>query len=328
MTHQQPPSQGPAPSEQDLFHDAARGVPQSDIEQDSAGFGSRLRAVREQRGLDVETCAHALKLPARVLRQLESDQLDGIDYQVYLGSYITKYGRYLGLDDALIQAEVACIRRQAEPVLVATGGISHSRYLLERYATAATYVVLTAVIIVPMIWLGVRGTLNRDISRLAPLDAAPVAQQELPATAKTGSGGASKVPAADASRVKTPVDDQPLLASMVPDISMDSLNPVTTPGVTADGAAAGEHSVSLSLSDASWVEITAADGTRLEYGLLPAGTHKTYHSDKALEVRLGNATGAQVQLDGEAMPLDGYRRANVAHFRVELENGKAVPHGT
>lgn len=325
MTHHQPPSQGPAPSEQDLFNDAAEhGAIHAASEQGSTGFGSRLRAVREQRGLDVETCAHSLKLPARVLRQLESDQLDGIDYQVYLGSYITKYGRYLGLDDALIQAEVARIRRQAEPVLVATGGISHSRYLLERYATAATYVVLTAVIIVPMIWLGVRGTLNRDISRLAPLDAAPVAQQELPATAKTGS--ASTVPAAPTPRVKTAADDQPLLASMVPDISMESLKPVTTSG-PIPGAANGAHSVSLALSDASWVEITAADGTRLEYGLLPAGTHKTYHSDKALEVRLGNATGAQVQLDGDAMSLDGYRRANVAHFRVELENGKAVPHG-
>lgn len=40
-------------------------------------FGSRLRAAREARGLDLEACASTLKLPARVLRKLELDQHDG-----------------------------------------------------------------------------------------------------------------------------------------------------------------------------------------------------------------------------------------------------------
>ncbi len=44
-----------------------------------------------------------------------------------------------------------------------------SRFLLDRYATAATYVVLTAVIVVPMIWLGVHGTLNRDTAQPNPI---------------------------------------------------------------------------------------------------------------------------------------------------------------
>ena len=119
----------------------------------AACFGSRLRAKREARGLDLESCAHALKLPARVLRQLENNQLGELDHAIYLGSYISKYARFLGLDEASIQAQLQFIAN-TPPTLVATGGISHSRYLLERYTTAATYVVLTAVIMVPMIWLG------------------------------------------------------------------------------------------------------------------------------------------------------------------------------
>ncbi|HET6432858.1 helix-turn-helix domain-containing protein [Dyella sp.] len=325
MTSQQPFSPGADSSSAKQLADAAddHGDAMAMSVSEEPGFGSRLRAARERRGLDIEACAQALKLPARVLRQLESSQHDGIDYQVYLGSYITKYGRYLDLDDALVQAEVARIRRREEPVLVATGGISHSRYLLERYATAATYVVLTAVIIVPMIWLGVRGTLNRDISRLAPLDAAPVAQQELP----TAAGSLPQQPPAAGKAAPSASNDEPLLASMVPDINMESLKPAPVAPATVAAVVPGAHSISLSLSDASWVEITAADGTRIEYGLLPAGTRKTYQSDKPLEVRLGNATGAQVELDGKPLPLDGYRRANVAHFRVELQDGRAIPHG-
>lgn len=326
---QQTPLHGQEPREQDLVtpHGPMDTADQRQIVEPS--FGGRLRAAREAKGLDLEACGHALKLPARVLRQLEGGQYDGIDYQVYLGSYITKYGRHLGLDDALIQAEVSRIRRQDEPQLVATGGISHSRYLLERYATAATYVVLTAVIIVPMIWLGVRGTLNRDISHFAPLDASPVAQQELPASA-TAPGSTATREAATAPTT-TPAshadNDQPLLASMVPNMSVDPVRPpaLSVPAVTEPGAVG--HSLTLSLAEASWVEVIAADGSRLEYGLLPAGSHKTYHSEQPLEIRLGNASGAQVSVDGQALPLDAYRRANVAHFRLDLEDGKVVPRG-
>ena len=207
---------------------------------------------------------------------------------------------------------------------MATGGISHSRYLLERYATAATYLVLTAVIVVPVVWLGVRGTLNRDIGHLAPLDAAPVAQQEFPASSR--SIAATPPRAAAPATAGREDDEQPLLASMVPNITPEPPK-LTVPAVSADSAGQGSHVLDLSLADASWVEVTAADGSRLEYGLLPAGTHKNYRSDQPIEVRLGNANGAEVTLDGAPMSLDPYRHANVAHFRVQMDDGKASPHG-
>jgi cytoskeleton protein RodZ len=83
--------------------------------------------------------------------------------------------------------------------------------------------------------------------------------------------------------------------------------------------------VSLALAEASWVEVVAADGSRLEYGLLPAGTSKSWNSAQPLDVRIGNAEGAQVSIDGQRLPLDAYRRANVAHFRVQ--DGKPAPSG-
>ena len=42
-------------------------------------FGARLRAAREARGQDLDACASALHLPARVLRQLEADAYAGMD---------------------------------------------------------------------------------------------------------------------------------------------------------------------------------------------------------------------------------------------------------
>lgn len=295
------------------------------------GFGSRLRAAREARGLDLESCGHAMRLPVRVLRQIESDDRQGIDYQVYLTGYIRKYGRHLGLDEAEIDAEIARIKRsdsvRANPELVVTGGISHSRYLLERYATAATYVVLTVVIAVPTIWLGVHGTLSSDMSRLAPLDAAPVAQQDAAGTGQKSSHAVAAL--LPLPTVKPPQVDQPLMASMmpVPNLGDDAASTAvpTPPGASVTGS--GDHSLTLTLDNNSWVEVTNTDGDRLEYSLLPAGTVKTYRSNEPLEVRIGNAGGAKVSIDGQPMALGDYRHANVAHFRMSIQDGKAAPAG-
>lgn len=335
-------------SHSEVHATAAANMEQSAAEfrfNDAPGFGSRLRAVREARGLDLETCGHALHLPVRVLRQLEGSDFDGIDYQVYLGGYLRKYGGYLGIDESEVEAAIAK-SRPAQPKLVATGGVSHSRYLLDQYAKAATYVVLTLVIAVPTVWLGMRGTLSRDMSRLAPLDATPVAQQDAPppavpavsssaakavvgASALAQTAMPSTAPAVAASAPNT-ASTQPLLASMVPVPNLDSDATVTPPPASNAPAApigAGAHSLTLELPNASWVEVVGKDGTRLEYGLLQAGTSKTYHSDQPLEVRLGNATGAQVSVDGQPVTLDPYRRSNIAHFRVDIQNGKATPAG-
>lgn len=307
-------------------------------------FGARLRAAREARGYTIEACGQALRLPVRLMRQLEAGEYGGIDYQVYLSGYLTKYGRHVGVDEEAIQAELARLApRQRQPDLVVTGGVSHSRYLLERYVTAATYVVLTAIIVVPMVWLGVRGTLDRDMPRLAPLDATPVAQQDAPAPATSSAVSASTTNANAVASAPAPqapethVDEQqPVLASMAMFPPLDhsaTRTPLATAAAApeADANTAGQaqgqgaHSLTLSLPSASWVEVTSADGSRLEYGILPAGTQKSYRSDGALDVRIGNATGAQVSIDGEAVPLDGFRRANVARFHVDVRDGKASP---
>jgi cytoskeleton protein RodZ len=307
-----------------LAHGAGQGAMAGESAQPS--FGSRLRAAREARGLDLEACANALRLPVRVLRKLELDQYDGTDSKVYLGSYIAKYGRHLGINDASIQLEVDRIR-QVDAPLVTSGGISHSRFLFDRYATAATYVVLTLVIAVPTLWFGVKSTLDRDITHLAPLDAAPVAQQE-----QAGTNTPAMVAADRARQPAAPVQaaaadtasEQPLLASMAP---FPSLASDTRPAVPAPPAAmvaaSGGHQLELTLSAPSWVEVTRADGTRLEYGLLPAGSHAVYHSDQPLNVSIGNVGGAQVAIDGQAVGMDDFRRANVAHFRVQVQDGKA-----
>ena len=326
MNSMQPHQAEHGSSEPELFGINLLNMDGPSTKAHTPSFGNRLHAAHEARGLDLESCAHTLKLPARVLRQLERDEYDGIDSKIYLASYIGKYGQYLGINEVSIQVELDRIK-QIEPPLVATGGISHSRFLLDRYATAATYVILTAVIVVPMIWLGVRGTLDRDLSHLAPLDAAPVAQQDAPAAASSAGSASHAIAQVTPPPVTPqPAQEQPLMASMAPFPNLDSATAPAAPkpaDVPAASVGTGGHSLSLTLSAASWVEVIDHDGTRLQYGLLPAGSSKTYHSDQPLDVRIGNSLGAQVSIDGQPVGLDDFKHANVAHFRVQVQDGKA-----
>lgn len=324
-TGHEPPSGGlPEPGQPEVNRTDGQTVqPDIPAEPLRVRLGRRLRAAREEKRLDIESCGHSLHLPVRVLRKLEEGDYSGIDSCVYLRNYLTSYGTCVGLPEQDVREAVEQLApADKQPGLVSTGGVSHSHYLLQRYTTAATYAVLTAVIVVPLVWLGLKGGLDRELARMQPLDSAPVTQQQRTADAGTGSNGSSlaaRHPQASPSRSK----EQPLMASMAPFSALDSVDdlpdPVTPPAVSV----AGTHTLELALSQPSWVEITTADGDRLEYSLLPAGTHKTFHSSQPLQISIGNTSGATVRLDGKPVDLDDYRHANVAHFDIAMHGGKA-----
>ncbi|MBB6183216.1 helix-turn-helix domain-containing protein [Oleiagrimonas soli] len=291
--------------------------------------------MRESRHLALSDCARDLHLPVRLLQKLERDDYEGIDYSVYLRSYLCKYATYLGMDRERVDAQLERLQPR-QPELVATQQLSVWQRGLNRYSSAATYVVLTAVIVAPLIWLGLNGVLKRDIARLAPLDAAPVSAQstelvgaESGTTAQTVSATPVVPAVTDQASSAAPANsEKPLMASMAPFSAMEAAKAkaesADAPVAATAPQASTDTKLTLNLQNDSWVEITDADGKRLEYGLLPAGTRKSYHSAGTLDVRIGNADGASVAVDGKALSLVKFRRANVAHFTV-ADDGEVQP---
>lgn len=291
-------------------------------------LGRQLRAAREARQLDIEECGHALRLPVRVLRKLESGDYSGISERVYLRNYLHSYGTCVGMAEATLAEAIARLApAEKAPELVSTGGVPRSHYLWQRYTTAATYVVLTAVIVVPLVWLGFNGGLDRG-AHLESLNAAPVASQDVTAgdAAEVHAPSAAAAAAEQGTASSQRSAEQPLMASLAPFPVLDSIDdelskaPVPSPAVSIPGS----HVLSITLTKPSWVEVTTADGEHLQYSLLPAGTHKVYRSTQALQVSIGDTTGAEVQLDGKPVQLDAYQHEHVAHFRIALEDGHAV----
>ncbi len=283
--------------------------------QPEPGLGHRLRAARERRGWSLEDVCARMRLPKRVVTMLEKDDFSRIEHDVYVRGYLSSYARLLDIPLQAVDTHVR-ERNAAPPTLVATGRISHSRYLFQRYSVPTVYVILTGLIVAPAVWLATHGGLDQNLARVSSLEQSlPLEALQQPAsmTTATGTDGpsiAQSVPVVPAPSASAAPAELPLMASMVPAIKHEAA-PEAVSAVPA-----GSYEINLRLKEASWVELIGADGQRVEFGLLAAGSSKTYTVGQPVTVRLGNSTNAQLQVDGKAVDLAPYRRAAVAHLKL------------
>lgn len=287
---------------------AADSSPATDAASD---IGARLKCAREARGMDLQACGRALRLPVRVLARLEAGDFGKADDHVFTRGALQSYARLLDIPGDAIEAALCAAAPPLQPALIPTGTALRGNWL-QRYGAAATYIVLTATVAVPLVWLGLRGGLDNQLTRIAPLDNAP----------------AAATPAHVARTIKTPApkaeQEQPLMASMTPFPAMhldsgaasQSASDSAAPAAAVPNTTSPDHVLNLAAHGDSWVEVTDAGGKTLESGMLHAGDTRTYHSTTALSVTLGNASAVDVTSDGKPLSLDAFKRANVARFRV------------
>jgi cytoskeleton protein RodZ len=288
-------------------------------------LGLRLRRAREAAGLGVQEVAEKLRLKTATVEAIEKEDFDVLGATVYVRGYFNSYARLVGVPTVLIDGLFA---RQAAPPpeLRTTARISHSRYLFDRYAKRAVYVVLTASIVVPVILLATRNQLPQPGATLTPLDAPVSASRSDVAAAPGDSTRPIETPAP---RVPVPRSggDAPVMASLGPflpsQFEAPSVEPVALPPVVPAAA----EGLSLRLTGDSWVEVIGQDGRRLEHGLLRAGTTRSYAPGSIARVSLGNAEAVEVRLNGELTDIAAFRRANVARFTVSSDGSLSAAGG-
>lgn len=282
----------------------------------SESLGQRMRAAREARGLTREEAASRTKMRIAIIDALERDEFDRIGHGVYLRGYLSKYLGLVGLP--LVLADRVLERHADLPPLVTSGTISRPRYLFERYSGSALYVVLTGVIIVPAVLLAMRAGFDSNLVRVAPLDATESTQSithsELPLSASPTSTPTDASVAAQ--NAKTAAEDRPLAASMTPFPPTEAAAVETPKPVDDSVVPPGQHSLKITFAEASWVDVTTADGHKLEQGIVPAGSTRAYHSEQTLDAHLGNVNGTTVEVDGKVQDLTAFRHSNVAHFKL------------
>lgn len=253
------------------------------------GCGARLAGARQAAGLACEDVAARLRMPLRVVRALEADDMSVLGAPVFVRGQLRSYARLVNVD---IEPELS---RSQAAVVTPPELISHShtpRYqrLLEQTTRRAIYIVLTLAIALPA-WLGMKPHLTSSL-HVASLDfpAAPVAETAPRSTS-------------------TPPQRTPLIASMT---SMPAAS--TTPA----------SALSLHSTGESWLEVFAPDGSSIEQGTLSAGARRSYGLGEISRVVLGNSAAVQLRNAGQLVDLAPFTRANVARFRLSSD-GSLVP---
>lgn len=261
------------------------------------GCGEQLRRAREAAGLSLDQVAAQLRMPQQVVAALEDEQWSRLGASVFVRGQLRSYARLLKVDlgGLLEQARIAPIE---PPKLVSHTHTPRLRRAAESIGRRAVYVVITAVLAVP-VWYVISGNSNSAPPSTASLDVVPS-----PAAAVAGQ---SIAPVQAAAAVPAP-DTGPYIASMAP-----MARPVTT----------APSALTLSFKGDSWVDITAPDGTTVEKALIRAGESRSFAAGQVGRMVLGNAAEVEVQQAAGNVDLAPYKRGNVARFTVSSEGSVA-----
>lgn len=250
------------------------------------GCGARLAGARQAAGLACEDVASRLRMPLRVVRALEADDMSVLGAPVFVRGQLRSYARLVNVDiePELSRSEAAVV---TPPELISHSHTPRFQRLLEQTTRRAIYIVLTLAIALPA-WLGMKPHLTSNL-HVASLDF-PVAPVAEPAP--------------------SPSDMRPQRTPMI--ASMTAMSAASAPAL------------SLHSTGESWLEVFAPDGSSIEQGTLSAGARRSYDLGEISRVVLGNSAAIQLTKAGQLVDLAPFTRANVARFRLSSD-GSLVP---
>ncbi|MDY0022270.1 RodZ domain-containing protein [Arenimonas caeni] len=264
-------------------------------------IGLRLRAAREKQGLAIEQASQQLRLPVAIIEAMEREDWSRLGAPIYVRSYLGSYLRLLGLPQELAQPVAS---QASAPQLVPMASRSRLRRTLDKSLRNGIYLVMTAVLVVPVV-LVARHYQSAAKPQTLTLEADPALLPALPEAEL-----AAQPPAANG--------PEPVMASMAP------VQPRPAVPEAAAPAPVPEDGLVLRFSGQSWVEVLDPNGRRIEQALLEAGAERRYADGEVGRVTLGNAAAVEVLSHGKPVDLAPFRAANVARFTVSSE-GEPAP---
>jgi cytoskeleton protein RodZ len=284
-------------------------------------IGETLRRERLKRNLELGQIAQELKIASRFLEAIEADDLDKLPGGVFTRSFIVQYARLLGLDEekiagelqqtlepppetpASVEAPKAADSAIHVPRVEEWQGVGGSRFRWSSSLSAA------ALVVAAMLVCSVLYTWWQHTRRLAPAhesppvaavqpapQPAPVAQPPSPADRSSTAPGGTQPP----SGAPAPSTEQH--APPGPQGAPAPGPGGTRPPVSVAGASASNPNaavrVELTADEPVWV-LARSDGKYLFSGTLGAKESRTIEAASTVLLRLGNAGGVTITLNGK-----------------------------
>jgi cytoskeleton protein RodZ len=273
-----------------------------------SSVGETLRRERMRQNLDLEQISLELKISSRFLTAIEDNRFDRLPAGVFAKSFVRQYARFLGVDEDQMAAEV---QRAIAPPSIPTNAAQPSVPPIPEihapridnwgsvgdrghFQWSSTAPALALVVVVMLVCSGVYAFWQRARQ--------PVATAQTVAPAATPPAQAGSAPAQQA-----PVQPEPAAGTQAPAPTgapaaqvtpNPAPNPPPTPANSADRHSNGPVHIELAADEPVWV-LARADGKFLFSGTLDTNQSREVDANEVLTLRLGNAGGVSIKLNGK-----------------------------
>ena len=284
--------------------------------------GETLRQQRLRRKVQLQEVSEELKISSRMLEAIEADEYDKLPGGVFAKSFVRQYAGVLGLDEEEVAAQFEQTVRSPELTNLAElrrprPATDLPRMDERRFSSGRPRSVLPsliAVVVVMLICSAVYGWWQRSRQLAATRQriprAAAVARRATPPPART-------------EQPRAPVQPPPALPATVasnPAPASATAAPTPAPGIPQPAApqpgvpqplvpeteSAGTEAVRVELvaTEPVWVSVER-DGRSVFQGELKANEIRTVAANNEITLKLGNAGGVTILLNGKPIPSPG-----------------------
>jgi cytoskeleton protein RodZ len=257
-------------------------------------FGESLKKSRQEKGLTPQDVAKATRIPSHIIEDLESGDESRLPARVYVKGFIRAYARELGLDEKeLLREYNGSLDLKGEPLglIVSTRQTKTSNHIPVLVMTLIFAVILLA----GGYYFFYNGEENGSPMPPQPVASVEPAEKAAPPVEAPPLAQMDEAPVEPESTVppETSPSDEP-----VPEVEVSVESPVEgeQPAIVEDG-----HTLEVLATQETWLRIYIDDEKISQYLLVPGQTMSWRARDR-FKLRLGNAGGLKVILDGESLP--------------------------
>jgi cytoskeleton protein RodZ len=292
-----------------------------------ASIGETLRRERERRNMQLDQVSRELKISPRFLEAIEEENFDQLPAGVFAKSFVRQYARMLGLDEeeaanevqrALTPADAAvpqfasganlttqAAQKRAQPLPeFYVPKVEAWQHVNDRRSSWSSPLAALGLVVVAMLGCSlIYGWWQRQRHPVT-LATAPVLQQQ-PTAPPSKSSVPDTTPAAPAlQEVSTPpgpptagstTTAAPAAANTAPSAAGSAARAVETAAVPSEPLAI---KVEVTAAEDVWV-MARSDGKYMFSGTLKANETRTVEAANTVLLRLGNAGGVTITLNGK-----------------------------
>lgn len=239
--------------------------------------GEILRNKREDLGLEIREIAEKLKISEDYLTAIENDVIEKLPVPVYTMGYIRSYAAFVGIDaDPIVQFYRERLSQPQPSTIVPVASSKRKGHKLG-YLVVVAVIALAAFLLFPHL----PGWKDAEFPRQYPVaEKLPAGTQVRRGPAGTKAVGHGEEAGVAAGDIKT-----------------------VSPGKSAV-ADAGRHTLSVTADGTTWVAVSFENGRKEEL-LLRSGQSKEWDFSGKASLRVGNAAGLSLRLDGKDLGKAG-----------------------